>query len=513
MAVAAAVAIGGPGCGTRGVGPTAPAQPFRGLTITVAAVGDPAILATVAAQRGEWAASQGAEVVIRPTPVDLPRSESRPRPFAGVDVLVFPGDRLGDLVDAGILEVLPEALASASAPREADASAEEPAVPKSEEPDALRFADILPAFREQVAKYGSDRMAFPYGGSALVLVYDRAAFTRPENRAAAEKEKLTLEPPVTWEQFDALASFFQGQDWDGDGVADQGVALPLGPDAEGLGNAVFLARAASLGQHRDQYSFLFNADTMAPRVDSPPFVEALDGLLKLEEAGPPAMAGFDAEAARQAFRGGKVAMLIDRAELAARWSHGKAVGVAPLPGAGRVYDPARKQWEAARPLNDPSYLPSGGGWLVGVNRATAGKQKEAAIDFARYLIGPDTANRVRSERAFPMLPVRSQLLAQGPPDPRAASGIDARQWSDAVNRTLVARRVVPGLRIPDADGYLADLARGRSAAAQGKPAEAALKEVADAWNARTKALGNARQTWHYRRSLNTLATLPEPPGR
>src|SRR3954454_10478783 len=98
-------------------------------------------------------------------------------------------------------------------------------------------------------------MAFPYGGTALVLAYDRAAFERAENRAAAKKEGLALEPPRTWEQFDAQARFFQGRDWDGDGTADHGVALPLGPDAEGLGEAVFLARTVSVGQHRDQYSF------------------------------------------------------------------------------------------------------------------------------------------------------------------------------------------------------------------------------------------------------------------
>jgi multiple sugar transport system substrate-binding protein len=37
--------------------------------------------------------------------------------------------------------------------------------------------------------------------------------------------------------------------------------------------------------------------------------------------------------------------------------------------------------------------------------------------------------------------------------------------------------------------------------------------VAEAWTERTKALGQARQTWHYRRSLNSLVTLPEPPER
>jgi multiple sugar transport system substrate-binding protein len=496
------------GCGTR-TEPSAPVQSFRGLAVTIGAVGgrDRAVLETVAAQRGEWAASQGTEVVIRGV-VD-------PGSLQGIDVLVFPGERLGDLVEAGALAVLPETLVSPP-PRESETDEEgEPGERRSADSiasnrgdaDSLRFAEIAPALRDQVAKYGSDRMAFPLGGTALVLVYDRGAFERAANRAAAEGESLVLEPPKTWEQLDALARFFQGRDWDGDGTPDHGIALALGPDPAFLGESIFLARAASLGQHRDQYSFLFDADTMKPRIDQPPFITALEGLLTLKAAGPPGMAGFDAEAARQAFHDGKVALLIDRAEMAARWGHGKApIGVAPLPGSPRVYDPARKQWEDAHPLNNPSYLPFGGGWLVGVNRATAGKQRDAAIDFARYLITPETSRRMLADRAFPMLPVRSGMLGQGPPDPRAAQDVDARRWSDAVVRTLIARRVVPGLRIPQADGYLSDLSRQRLAALgdgqEPLPAEAALKEVARAWAERTEKLGVERQAWHYRHSLN-----------
>ncbi len=61
-------------------------------------------------------------------------------------------------------------------------------------------------------------------------------------------------------------------------------------------------------------------------------------------------------AAREAFRTGKVAMLIDRAERAATWSHGKPIGVAPLPGSDRVFEPIRKEWTPSSPPNAPSYL-------------------------------------------------------------------------------------------------------------------------------------------------------------
>ena len=113
-----------------------------------------------------------------------------------------------------------------------------------------------------------------------------------------------------------------------------------------------------------------------------------------------------------------------------------------------------------------------------------------------------------------MLPVRGSQVGQGLPDPRSAPGVEARAWSDAVSQTLLAPRVVPGLRIPQADGYLADLAKGpgRGGRRRARPRRRS-KGVADAWAARTKALGVERQLWHYRRSLNSLVTAPEPPPR
>jgi multiple sugar transport system substrate-binding protein len=480
--------------------PAPPKRPFQGAKLVAAVMGDQGILTGIQSQRGEWAASTGGELSFKAAPPADPKS------VEGVDVLIFQGDRLGDLVDAGVLLALPEDVLKPPAPQEGgDASVEPP-------PDAFALKEIAPAYRDQVTKYGEDRVALPIGGTALVLAFQRAAFDREENKAAAKAAGITLEAPKTWAEFDALAKFFHGRDWDGDGKADSGVALAWAGDPEGVGNSTFLARAASLGQHRDQYSFLFDSDRMNPRIASPPFVEALGALVDLTKLGPPAAAKFDAEAARAAFRSGKVALLIDRAERAATWSEGqRPVGVAPLPGSDRVYNPDRKIWETPTTPNRPAYLPKGGGWLVGVVASTA--HRDAAIDLAKYLAGPDVTNRLRSDRAFPMLATRSPQLAQGLGDPRSSPGVEARGWSDAVGRTVNAVRVVVGLRVPETEGYLADLTKGRLAALDGKPAEAALKDVAAAWDARIQALGRKRQTEHYRRSLTSLVTLPELPPR
>src|SRR5262249_22381762 len=163
---------------------------------------------------------------------------------------------------------------------------------------------------------------------------------------------------------------------------------------------------------RDHFSLLFDSDAMAPRVASPPFVEALEKTVALKAYAPPGAEGFDAEAARAAFREGRAALLIDRAERFGRWGGPKvkSVGVAPLPGSARGYEPALKKWDDAKPVNRPAYLPFGGGWLVAVAASARGAQREAALDFAKYLINPETSKRVGSDRDFPMLPVRASQV-------------------------------------------------------------------------------------------------------
>ncbi len=486
-------------------------QGFRGLTLTVAAVGDPEILESVRVQSGEWEREYGATIEIRPEPV--PPDDAR-----SADVLIFPGDRLGELIDAQALAPLDESAVRRT--RTLPIGQQSSTLPEDMPPgpavrrDPLDFADVIQVFREQVSQYGDDRIGLPLGSSVLVLAFRRDAFESEANRQAADSTGLKLEPPTTWEQLDALARFFHGRDWDGDGEPGSGIALALGDDPEGVGDAIFLARAASLGQAPDRYEFLFDAETMAPRVASPPFVAALEALKALKEFGPEGLAAFDSGKAREAFRSGKAALLIDRAERAAFWTSTESpypVAVAQLPGAPRYYDSNREEWrDAARP-NRPSYLPRGGGWLIGVSSQATDTKREAAVSYLRLLAGPEVAQAIVSDRVFPMVPVRASHLAFGLPDSRSAPSVETRSWGEAVLQTFNAPQVVVGLRIPGADGYLADVARARVAAVGGQPARDALEAAARSWEQRTDSLGRERQRWHYRRSLNRLSTTPQPP--
>ena len=321
------------GCG-EGPRPGPAGKPFAGTKVVVGVVltTRPSSLRS-RPSAGEWSARTGAELMILDQPVGIGAVAE-----SGADVLIFPGDRLGDLVDArdGLAASCPTR--SSCPPRRPPSRARRPLPPRPADdlkPPPTPYQDIVLAYRDQVGRYGPDRMALPIGGSALVVAFRRSAFDSPSNREAAKALGLTLEPPRTWEQFDALARFFQGRDWDGDGSPESGVALAWGDDPEGVGNSTLLARAAALGLHPDQFSFLLDSETTAPRVTAPPFAEALRAFADLKASGPAGAEKFDADAARRAFRSGEVALLIDRAERADAW------GYRPGPRSGPPPCPAR----------------------------------------------------------------------------------------------------------------------------------------------------------------------------
>ena len=81
--------------------PSGPVKPsFLGVKLAVGALGDSAILTGLSAQRGEWVASRGGDITIKDEPI---RSLEN---LSDLDLLIFPGQELGNLVDADVLEWL-----------------------------------------------------------------------------------------------------------------------------------------------------------------------------------------------------------------------------------------------------------------------------------------------------------------------------------------------------------------------------------------------------------------------
>jgi multiple sugar transport system substrate-binding protein len=500
------------GCGAPE--PAAPKAPtYRGLTLHGSVLAPPGsdarpLADLLRAPAGEWSATRGAQVDLPDAPIalaDLP---------ADRDWVLFPALFLGDLMAANKLGSIPAKLLRPT-PRpdrlerpESESVAVKDASGQADDPYA--FGDILPELRDQVIRYGGTIVGLPVGSSALVLAYRRDAFERDALKAAASGAGVKLEPPETYEQLDALARFLHEQDWDGDGKPGAGIALALREDADDVAAAVFLARAAALGLHPDYFGLFFDETTMEPRIASQPFVDALEATTRLAALGPEGAASLDARAARQAFREGRAALLIDRADAAREWTNPDrpiAVAVVPLPGSSRVFDPRRKAYQESERINRPTYLGWSGGWLI--SPVQGGKRAGATLDFLEQLTSTEGSARLVMNRAFPLLPARGSQAGQDRLDPRS----NVRGWGRAVARTLTAPRMISGLRLPGASDYHRDLETARRAATTGAvPAATALQTARDQWNARTQSLGRERQQWHYRRSLNIPTAGTEPPA-
>lgn len=495
------------GCPASAPPPPAGPPSYEGVSLRVEAIGEPPALREAAKILiNDWADNHHCKAAL---------ADGQGGDW---DVLVFPAERLGELMDAGRLAKLPESLFRQPAPAagQGASSAEggtPPAAPADVE-DGSWVPGVFPEpYVRRVARYGKDLVALPYATSTLVLAYRRDAFEKPEVRQAAEQAGIKLEAPATWEELDALARFLNGQDWDGDGKPGAGLAAALKDDPrERLAGELFVARAASLGQHPDQYSFLFDYDSMEPRLGLPLFAEALKGVAGWKEAGPEGCAGFDAEAARAAFREGKAAMLLDRAEMAARWTdpaNPHPVLVARLPGSARVYNAMIKEYGESNPADSAVVLPGGGGWLVGVSSTLDAKETEAAIGLAKVLAGKEAAALVGRDSAHPALSVHTDINSRPAPIP----GVDSRSWSRAVLRILGSTRSRPGLRLPEAESYAADLDGAVARAAAGEAPEAVLADLTSRWSGRVAAGGKERLRWHYCRGLNDVHTEESPPAK
>jgi ABC-type glycerol-3-phosphate transport system substrate-binding protein len=100
---------------------------------------------------------------------------------------------------------------------------------------------------------------------------------------------------------------------------------------------VLLARAAAYAKHRDNYSALFNIETMEPLVAGPPFVQALEELVATAKSGPADPFHYDPSKARAAFWRGECGIMLSWPTAADQGRREKGEGGSGK-GAGRFSD-------------------------------------------------------------------------------------------------------------------------------------------------------------------------------
>ena len=158
--------------------------------------------------------------------------------------------------------------------------------------------------------------------------------------------------PTHWEDINAMTVALKGKTDPLTGTPAYGFLDPLKYQWGGFGFYFLEDRAAAYAKHPDDPAWLFDPDTMKPRVNNPAWVQAIQDVLDLVKADayPPDQLNADPNATAFAqFLGGTGAALTWWGDVGsnARTSDtsvvGDVVGFSINPGAKRVYNPRRRR--------------------------------------------------------------------------------------------------------------------------------------------------------------------------
>lgn len=344
--------------------------------------------------------------------------------------------------------------------------------------------------------WGQQTFAVPLGSPQFVLFYRADVF-----------EKLSLTPPTTWAEYQALLPQLSDRQALGELAPPEGTDwfATAEPTAASSSGSWFLARAAAYCRHPSQYSALFDFNSMEPLIAGPPFVRALEELAAARQyAAPGELSTTDA---RRLLLAGQTAMAVSWPSQADDVSPPEGtgselrIGVAELPGAIEVYNVRDKLWEE-RPSDQQRQvtLLGASGRLGSVTKEC--KRERAALGMLFAISGSELGNDVPAASKRTTLFRETQLANVAAWCDRQLAGTAAQQYGIALQSTLTRSMWLDALRIPGHAEYLAALETAIQAASTGtQPATDALEKTAQAWRTITAAHDQQRQRAAYMRSL------------
>ncbi|MCH8840839.1 MAG: hypothetical protein IH831_09240, partial [Planctomycetes bacterium] len=356
--------------------PGVTATPRAAVQLTLLVVDDPELAAAARMLRGEWAERSGGELVVQEMTLDEMLAV---RQFSA-DAIVYPSRHVGTLVARDWLRPVRDSVLKS---------------------DDFALGDLLPLVRNESMRYAGRIFGVSLGEPPLVMAWQ----TPPTSDAVALL-------PDTWEKLDRL--------------------LPLETSEDDLA-AELIVRAASYVDRQHRAELLFDPQSMAPRLTSPPVVRALERMVARSNR-------TDRTAARARFTWPTAGEL----EGESPWQF------AALPRAASVFDSIRDRWEP-QPGGRPLAVLGFGGRLVSVTRAS--RNATSAFKLLAWLTTGNTATQLSS---------RSQATVWF----RNSQKVQAHRWLADRGGEQVARLVTRQLssdsfyllpRIPGIDRYLKSL--------------------------------------------------------
>jgi len=317
-------------------------------------------------------------------------------------------------------------------------------------------------------------------------------------------------PPKTWQEVNAISKELAGKVDPLTGLPAYGYLDPL-KGWGGFGMYFILNRVTAYGKHPDDPAWLFDPDTMKPRVNNPAFVQAIQDVLDLiatKDAYPPDQINADpGTTAFSQFLAGTGSMLMWWGDVgsSARTSDtsvvGDVVGFGINPGSDRVYNSKTEAWEETyNEAPQMAYI----GWGVYVTNRVQGddKKRKAAWSAAAHLGGKDLSLWTS---AYPsgFQPYRQSHFQY---DEWEAAGYDRAYIEDYLGSNLDSYNhpnaaIEP--RIPGIFQYYSvaedELAKGF--AGQYGSAQETADAIAAAWEGITDQIGRDSQIALYKASL------------
>jgi len=378
------------------------------------------------------------------------------------------------------------------------------------------WEDVLPAFREIIAKWEGKYYALTLDGDTHSLFYRRHLFEDATNQANFRAEYgYDLQVPETMDQLRDVAEFFTGWDWSGDGQDDYGWAQPMARGTQSHWwfwdfTAPFCVLPPG-PEGPDQYhgQLYFDPETMEPLVNEPCMLKGLELYKEMAAFGPPGMEAWGVGEIRSGFPStGNIAMTIEWGTFPGMcedlaMADPTAVGdcgTAARPGSLEVWDRENQTWLT---LDEPNTAPllNFGGWVGAVTQTS--ENPDCAYDFIKFLNSPEISAQdvVIGDTGFNVYRyshVRDLTIwvdAWG-----AVAEQDAREYLDAVRADLENPNVLIDLRIPGKPEYVDSvLDLHVSAAISGEEDLAtALQTIYDEWEEITERLDREDQKAFYR---------------
>ena len=386
------------------------------LRLTI--VDDPDLVRVVGRLRAEWKARSGGTLEVDSMTVqDLRAAKS-----LGGDAAIYPSPELGLLAERGLITPVPQTVLEHS---------------------DLAWPEVFELLRTAECRWGQATYAIPLGSPALTCLYRTDLF-----------EKLNRPPPRTWEQYQQLVEFFANRENLADAVSADVPWFPtLEPLAAGWSGKLLLARAAAYAKHRDNYSALFNIETMEPLVATEPFVRALEELVAAAKNTPPERSALDPAGVLREFLSGHSA-------LALTWPVGPlagknlplpsvkaGLGFVELPGSPMVFDQSGKKWRR-READENQYVTLLGidGRLGSVSAASSHSLQ--AFELLVWLASETWSMRVSAASPHTTL---YRVTQMGKPEAWVPPGTPltaARQYARSVQQAMSGPACLYTVRLP-----------------------------------------------------------------